>query len=299
LNAGYSVIVWNRSQPGIDECVGYGAVAGTSPRDVAEKSDLVITMVMGSEDVRSVVLGPNGIIEGAHPGLIVIDTTTISPKVSREIAEKLRKKGVRMLDAPVSGFDIGAKAGTLTMMVGGPEDTFQKCLPIFNVLGEGAIIVVCAASGVEVGSEQVWAYSEEANLPRLIFINKMDRENADFYKTLEQVQSKFGSKCLPIQLPIGAHNSFEGIVDLLTMKSYIGSPIKEAEIPPSLQTQASSFREKLVEAVAETDDKLIEKYLNGEELSLEELSNGLRQAIVTGTVVPVLIGSAIQSIGII
>jgi len=141
VNAGYSVIVWNRSQPGIDECVGYGAVAGTSPRDVAEKSDLVITMVMGSEDVRSVVLGPNGIIEGARPGLIVIDTTTISPKVSREIAEKLRKKGVKMMDAPVSGFDIGAKAGTLTMMVGGPEDTFQECLPIFNILGENIVHV--------------------------------------------------------------------------------------------------------------------------------------------------------------
>jgi len=139
VDAGYSVIVWNRSQPGIDECVGYGAVAGTSPRDVAEKSDLVITMVIGSEDVRSVVLGPNGIIEGAHPGLIMIDTSTISPKVSREIAEKLRRKGVKMLDAPVSGYDIGAKAGTLTMMVGGPEDTFQECLPIFNVLGENII----------------------------------------------------------------------------------------------------------------------------------------------------------------
>lgn len=139
LKAGYSVIVWNRSQPGIDECVGYGATVGTSPRDVAEKSDLVITMVLGSEDVKSVVLGPNGVIEGAHPGLIVIDTSTISPKVSREIAEKLYKKGVKMLDAPVSGYDIGAKAGTLTMMVGGAEDTFQECLPIFNVLGENIV----------------------------------------------------------------------------------------------------------------------------------------------------------------
>lgn len=165
-------------------------------------------------------------------------------------------------------------------------------------VSEGAIIVVCAASGVEVGTEQVWAYSEEANLSRLIFINKMDRENADFYKTLEQVQSKFGSKCLPIQLPIGAHNSFEGIVDLLTMKGYSGSPPKEVEIPSSLQDQANSFREKLVEAAAEVDDRLIEKYLGGEELSLEELSDGLRQAVVSGKVVPVLVGSALQSIGI-
>ena len=166
-------------------------------------------------------------------------------------------------------------------------------------VSEGAIIVVCAASGVEVGTEQVWAYSQEANLPRLIFINKMDRENADFYKTLEQVQSRFGTKCVPLQLPIGAQHDFQGIVDLLTMKSYTGSPIKEAEIPSSLQEQATSFREKLVEAVAEVNDRLLEKYLNGEELSLEELSNGLRQGVVSGKIVPVLAGSALQNIGII
>ena len=165
-------------------------------------------------------------------------------------------------------------------------------------VSEGAVIVVCAASGVEVGSEQVWAYSEEANLPRLIFVNKMDRENADFYKTLEQIQAKFGTRCIPLQLPIGAHDDFQGIVDLLTMKSYIGSSAKEAEISQLLQTQASSLREKLVEAVAEIDDRLIEKYLNGEEFSLEELSDGLRQAVVSGKIVPVLVGSAIQSIGI-
>jgi len=166
-------------------------------------------------------------------------------------------------------------------------------------VSEGAIIVVCAASGIEVGTEQVWAYSQEANLPRLIFINKMDRENADFYKTLEQVQSRFGTKCVPLQLPIGAQHDFQGIVDLLTMKSYTGSPIKEAEIPSSLQEQATSFREKLVEAVAEVNDRLLEKYLNGEELSLEELSNGLRQGVVSGKIVPVLAGSALQNIGII
>lgn len=165
-------------------------------------------------------------------------------------------------------------------------------------VSEGAIIVVCAASGVEVGSEQVWAYSGEANQSRLIFVNKMDRENADFYKTLEQVQSKFGAGCVPLQLPIGAHDDFQGVIDLLTMKSYIGSPAKEGEIPESLQTQAESFREKLVEAVAEVDDKLLEKYLNGEKISLEELTDGLRQAVVSGKVVPVLVGSALQSIGI-
>jgi elongation factor G len=165
-------------------------------------------------------------------------------------------------------------------------------------VSEGAVIVVCAASGVEVGTEQVWAYSEEAKLPRLILVNKMDRENANFYRTVDELQSKLGSRCLPLQLPIGAHDNFQGIVDLLTMKSYIGSPAKEAEIPSSMQTQVDSFREKLIEAIAEVDDSLIEKYLGGEEFSLEELSDGLRQAIISGRIVPVLAGSALQNVGI-
>ena len=139
LNAGYSVTVWNRSQPGIDECVGYGATAGISPRDVAEKSDVVITMVTGSEDVREIILGPNGVTERARPGMILIDMSTISPRISKEIADRLSRKGVKMLDAPVSGYDVGAKAGTLAIMVGGPEDAFQKCRPIFDVLGENIV----------------------------------------------------------------------------------------------------------------------------------------------------------------
>jgi elongation factor G len=164
-------------------------------------------------------------------------------------------------------------------------------------VSEGAVIMVCAASGVEVGTGQAWSYCEQAELPRLIFINKMDRENADFYKTVGQIQSRFGSKCLPLQLPIGAQASFEGIVDLLTMKAYTGSGAKEAEFPSSLQSQADSFREKLIEAAAEVDDKLIEKYLEGGELSLEELGGGLRQAVVAGKVVPIFAGSALKNIG--
>jgi elongation factor G len=165
-------------------------------------------------------------------------------------------------------------------------------------VSEGAIVVICAASGVEVGSELVWSYCQEANLPRLIFVNKMDRENADFFRTVEGIQSKFGHKCIPTQLPIGAQSSFQGVIDLLTMKSYTGSPPKEGEIPSDLAAQAKSFREKLLEAAAETDDKLIEKYLGGEELSLEELKNGLRQATVSGNLFPILTGSALQNIGV-
>ncbi len=165
-------------------------------------------------------------------------------------------------------------------------------------VSEGAIIVVCAASGVEVGTEQVWTYCQEAELPRLLFVNKMDRENADFFKTVEGLQLKFGSKCVPLQLPIGAHSTFEGVIDILNMKSYTGPSAKEGEIPSSIQEQVESFKEKLVEAVAEIDDELLEKYLGGEELSQEELINGLKKSVLTGKIVPVLTGSAIKSIGV-
>ena len=165
-------------------------------------------------------------------------------------------------------------------------------------VSEGAIILICAASGVEVGTEQVWAYSEESSLPRLIFINKMDRENADFYRTMNELREKFGSKCVPLQLPIGAQHDFQGMIDLLTMKSYLGTEMKEADIPSSLQDEANSLREKLVEAVAETDDQLLEKYLEGEELTQEDIVSALRTAVVMGKVVPVLVGSATRNIGV-
>jgi elongation factor G len=164
-------------------------------------------------------------------------------------------------------------------------------------VAEGAVIMVCAASGVEVGTEQSWEYCQQAELPRLIFINKMDRENADFNKTVGQIQAKFGPRCLPVQLPIGAQDKFEGVADLLTMKAYTGTEAKEAEFPAALKSQADSYREKLIEAAAEADDKLIEKYLEGGELSQEELGSGLRQAVVSGKVVPIFTGSALKNIG--
>jgi elongation factor G len=167
-------------------------------------------------------------------------------------------------------------------------------------VSESAVIVICATSGVEVGTEQVWGYCEDAKLPRLIFVSKMDRENADFPKVVEEIQTRLGKKCLPLQLAIGAHSSFEGVVDLLSMKAYTGSgpQAKEAEVPAALKAQADSFREKLVEAIAEVDDALIEKYLGGEEISPEELTRTLRQAVVSGTIVPILTGSALQNMAV-
>jgi elongation factor G len=167
-------------------------------------------------------------------------------------------------------------------------------------VSEGAVIVVCATSGVEVGTELVWGYCEETKLPRLIFINKMDRENADFAKVAGEIKTKLDARCVPVQMAIGAHTSFEGVIDLLTMKAYTGagSQAKETEIPAALKAQADAYREKLVEAIAEVNDALIEKYLGGEEISTEELTTTLRQAVVSGKIVPVLAGSALQNVAV-
>ncbi len=139
IKAGYSLTVWNRSQPGIDTVVGYGATAGESPADVAAKSDIIITIVTDSPDVEKVILGPNGVLEGVQPGSVVIDMSTISPSVTREVAAALLEKDVEMLDAPVSGGDVGAKAGTLSIMVGGKDEVFERCLPVFQAMGKNIV----------------------------------------------------------------------------------------------------------------------------------------------------------------
>jgi len=162
---------------------------------------------------------------------------------------------------------------------------------------EGAIVVICAASGVEVGTEQMWGDAEKANLPRLIFVNKMDRDNADFFSTLKGIQAKLSPKCLPLQLPIGSQSDFQGIVDLVTMKAYTGATSQEAEIPPTLQKQAEASREKLVEAAVEIDDELINKYLEGEPINNEEILAAIKKSTIAGKLVPVFVGSALQGIG--
>jgi elongation factor G len=160
-----------------------------------------------------------------------------------------------------------------------------------------ALIVIDASSGVQVGTEFAWRFAEEIDLPRAIFINRMDRDNANFNDTLSQVQSLWGNKCLALQLPIGSQQSFSGVVDLLTMRAYSGDKAEEGDIPAEIASQADQHREKLIEAAAETDDSLITKYLEGEELTAEELANGVRAGIASGAIVPVLTGSATKVIG--
>ncbi|MHB9090658.1 MAG: elongation factor G [Chloroflexota bacterium] len=163
---------------------------------------------------------------------------------------------------------------------------------------DSAIIVIDAVSGIEVGSELVWRYANEFQLPRMIAVTKMDRENADFTRTAEQLRDRFGAKVVPIQVPIGAQDRFEGVVDLLTMKAYSGSKATVGEPPADILDQAQSHRERLVEAIAETDDELINKYLEGEEISLEELHKALRNGVRSGQIIPVVVSAATPNIGI-
>jgi elongation factor G len=161
-----------------------------------------------------------------------------------------------------------------------------------------AILVVCAASGVQVGTESALGFIAERDLPIIVFVNRMDRENADFNGTLSQLQNVLGKKCVPAQVPIGAQDSFEGVVDLVTMKAYTGEKAAEAEVPDSLAETVARHREQLVEAVAETDDDLINKYLEGGELSEEEVRRGLRAGVISRSIIPVFNGSATKTIAV-
>ncbi len=136
LKAGFPITVWNRTASRTEPLAKAGAKVAKSPKEVAEQSDIVIDIVTDSKDVEEVLLGPNGVIHGVKPGTIVIDMSTISPIRTREMATRFKEKGIKMLDAPVSGGDIGARNGTLSIMVGGDKDAFEEAVPVFQAMGK-------------------------------------------------------------------------------------------------------------------------------------------------------------------
>ncbi len=145
VSAGYELVVHDINREPVKELEGLGAKEAFSPKEVAAQSDVIITMLPDSPDVELVALGPDGIMEGIRPGSIYVDMSTISPTVAVKTAEAAAEKGVKVLDAPVSGGDVGAQKGTLSIMVGGDEETFNEVLPIFQVLGKN--IVLCGDNG--------------------------------------------------------------------------------------------------------------------------------------------------------
>ncbi len=165
---------------------------------------------------------------------------------------------------------------------------------------DSALVVIDAIDGIKVQSEQAWDMAEEFNLPVMIYINKVDRERADFYNALEDARNTFSPKPIPLQLPIGKEDQFQGVVDLLSMKAvtFKDGKAETGEIPSDMQESAESERESLVENIAEADDELVEKYLEGEDLSAEDLYGALKKGILNRTFAPVVCGAAVKQIGV-
>jgi elongation factor G len=160
------------------------------------------------------------------------------------------------------------------------------------------VIVVDAVSGVQVGTEMAWRHADAEGLPRVVFVNRMDRENANFAQAVQQLQGFWGKKIAPLELPIGSQDSFSGVVNVLDNKAYMGDKGTPAEVPADMADAVAAAREQIVEAVAEADDDLLSKYLEGEELTAEELTGALRKGIAAGIVCPVFAGSSTKNIGV-
>jgi len=188
LKAGFPLVVHNRSTAAVDELVGEGAAAAKSPAEVAARVDVVFTNLPDSPDVEKVALGAKGIIEGAHPGLIFVDNSTIKPASARMIAEKLGALGVLCLDAPVSGGDIGAKNGTLTIMVGGPAEAIEKVRPIFNAMGKTVTAVGDSGAGqVAKAANQIMVAAQMAAMGELLIFAR--RAGVDPQKVVEAIKA--------------------------------------------------------------------------------------------------------------
>ena len=168
---------------------------------------------------------------------------------------------------------------------------------------DGVIAVFCSVGGVQPQSETVWRQADRYQVPRIVFVNKMDRSGANFFKVHGQICDRLRANAVPIQIPIGSEDQFRGIVDLVTMKAFLytndlGTDIQEAEIPEEIQDQAQEYRANLVEKVAESDDTLLEKYFAEGDLSAAELGLALRQQTIAGEIVPMLCGSAFKNKGV-
>ena len=187
LRAGFPLVIHNRSRAAIDELAAEGAIPANRPADVAEQVEVLFTNLPDSPDVEQVALGVGGIIEGAHPGLIHVDNSTIKPAAARMIAKKLKEKGVFALDAPVSGGDIGAKNGTLTIMVGGEAQTLEKAMPVFQAMGKTITHVGDSGAGqVAKAANQIMVAAQMVAMGELLVFSK--KAGVDPRKVVEAIK---------------------------------------------------------------------------------------------------------------
>jgi 2-hydroxy-3-oxopropionate reductase len=187
LNAGYPLVVHNRSRAAVDELVAQGAHAASSPAELARQVDILFSSLPDSPDVELVALGENGIITGAHPGLIYVDHSTIKPATARLVAAALAEKGVHCLDAPVSGGDIGAQQGTLAIMVGGPPEVLDQMMPIFQVVGKTVTHVGGAGAGqIAKAANQIMVAAQMVAMAELLILAQ--KAGADPRKVVEAIR---------------------------------------------------------------------------------------------------------------
>ena len=168
---------------------------------------------------------------------------------------------------------------------------------------DGSVTVLCAKGGVQPQSETVWRQANKYNVPRMVYVNKMDITGADFFNCVKQLRERLQANAVPIALPIGKEDNFKGIVDLLKMEALVhyddlGKDVRHEAIPEDMKEIVEKYRTELMEHVAEQDDELMEKYLGGEELTVEELKRGIRKSTIAGTMVPVTCGSSYKNKGV-
>jgi 2-hydroxy-3-oxopropionate reductase len=261
LKAGFPLIVHNRSQAAVDELVAEGATSASSPKEVAEQVDIIFTNLPDSPDVEKVALGENGIIHGAHDGLIFIDNSTIKPASARMIAEKLKEKNIFALDAPVSGGDIGAKNGTLTIMVGGEASAVEKSMPVFQVMGKTVTHVGESGAGqVAKAANQIMVAAQMVAMAELLVFSK--KAGVDPKKVVDAIKGG-AAQCWtldvkPPRLFDGNRNpGFKAYMQLKDMNIVLETA-KEYDIPISATKENTKFFQMMIdEGMRELDNSAV------------------------------------------
>lgn len=225
----------------------------------------------------------------------VDDGTTVTDWMDQE-----RERGITIVSAAVSAEWKGYQINVIDTP--GHIDFTAEVQRSLRVL-DGGIVIFDAVQGVEPQSETVWRQADRYGVPRICFVNKMDRVGASFERTVEMIKQRLGANPIPVQLPIGSEASFRGVVDLFTREAFLweddlGKESRQVEIPADMQSQVEEMRAYLIEKIAETDDALMLKYLEGEEPTVEELKAGLRQAVIADRVTPVFCGSSLRNKGV-
>src|SRR5512147_803049 len=261
LKAGFPMVVHNRSQASVDELVAEGATSANSPKEVAEQVDVVFTNLPDTPDVEKVLLGENGIIEGAHEGLIYVDNSTIKPASARMIAERLARKNVFALDAPVSGGDIGAKNGTLTIMVGGEAVALEKVMPVLMAMGKTVTHVGSSGAGqVAKAANQIMVAAQMVAMGELLVFAK--KAGVDPRKVVEAIKAG-AAKCWtldvkPPRLFAGNRNpGFKAHMQLKDLKIILDTA-REYDIPISGTVENTRLFQQMIDAgMGELDNSAV------------------------------------------